>query len=50
MGTEKASGFWKKSRVFEMVLITKDARLFYTSGIKDRISVFYDFSEISVIE
>lgn len=50
MGTEKASGFWKKSRDFEMVLITKDARLFYTSGIKDKISAFYDFSEISVIE
>lgn len=50
MGTEKASGFWKNDRTFEMVMITKDARLFYTDGIKDKISVLYGFSEIYAIE
>lgn len=45
MGKEKAVDFWNKSRDFDMILITKDGKIFYTSGLKQKISVIYDFAE-----
>ena len=45
MGTEKAVKFWKANRDFDMILITKDKRIFYTRPLDERISVLYDFAE-----
>ena len=45
MGTEKAIDFWKTSRDFDMILITKDRKIFYTPGLEQKITVLYDFSE-----
>ena len=45
MGTEKAIDFWKSNRDFDMILITKDKKIFYTSSLDQKISILYDFSE-----
>lgn len=45
MGTEKAVDFWKSNRDFDMILITKDKKIFYTPGLEQKITVLYDFSE-----
>ena len=39
MGTEKAVEFWKSNRDFDMILITKDKKIFYTPGLEQKITV-----------
>ncbi|MEE0887074.1 MAG: FAD:protein FMN transferase [Treponema sp.] len=50
MGTEKAIDFWKSNRDFDMILITKDKRIFFTKSINEKISVLYDFAEKICVE
>ncbi len=50
MGTEKAIDFWKANRDFDMILITKDKRIFYTKPLDEKISVLYDFAEKNCVE
>lgn len=50
MGTEKAVNFWKANRDFDMILITKDKRIFYTKPLDEKISVLYDFEEKICVE
>lgn len=50
MGTENAIRFWKENRDFEMILITKNQKFFYTGGLKDKIAVLFDFEQISVVD
>ena len=50
LGVEKAFDYWKNARDFEMAIITKKSQLFYTAGLKNKISLIYDFDEISIIE
>lgn len=39
MGLDQATEYWRTKRDFEMVLYTEDGELYYTSGLKDRITV-----------
>lgn len=50
MGTENAIRFWKENRDFEMILITENQKFFYTSGLKDKIAVLFDFEQVSVVD
>lgn len=50
MGTEKAIDFWKSNRDFDMILITKDKRIFFTKSINKKISFLYDFTEKICVE
>ena len=45
MGTEKSVDFWKSNCDFDMILITKDTKIFYTPDLEQKITVLYDFSE-----
>ena len=49
MGLDAATDFWKSRRDFETVLITRDKKIYYPRGLKDKIQVLADF-EIFVIE
>ncbi len=50
MGTENAINFWKTNRNFDMILLTKDKRIFFTKTISEKISVLYDFAEKICVE
>ena len=50
MGTEKAVDFWKKSRDFDMILITKDKKILYTQRLEQKINILYDFAEKICVE
>ncbi len=45
MGLEKAIDFWKKHRDFQMIIFTKDEEIFYTKGLEEKITFFFDFSK-----
>lgn len=49
MGQKKAVDFWKKNCNFQMIIITKDKALFYTEGLKNKISACTDFSKVTVL-
>lgn len=50
MGLEKACKYWMEHRDYEMVIITKDQQLYYTTGLKDKLILRYDFSNIFSIQ
>lgn len=50
MGTENAINFWKANHDFDMILITKDKRIFYTKSLDEKISVLDDFAEKICVE
>lgn len=37
LGTEKAIDYWRNEIGFEMILVTEDAQMYYTEGLKDSI-------------
>ena len=50
MGTEKSVDFWRSHRDFDMVLISKDKKILYTSSLAGKISILYDFAEEIAVE
>lgn len=50
MGLEKAIAFWKSEKSFEMVIITKDKKIYYSEGLKDRLWTIFNFAEEVLIE
>lgn len=50
MGSEKAIDFWKTYRDFEAIFITKDGKLIYTSGLKNKITILLDFENVEIAE
>ncbi len=49
MGKDKAIEWWGENGGFDFILITKDKELFYSSGLKDSIQVFYPFDAVYVV-
>lgn len=50
MGTEKAADYWRSHQDFDMILISKDRKIFYTDSLAGKISVIYGFAEEIVVE
>lgn len=50
MGLEKAVDFWKKNQDFEMIIITKDKKLYFTASLKEDLIVKYNFLETNMID
>lgn len=50
MGTEKAADYWRSHRDFDMILISKDRKIFYTDSLAGKISVIYGFAEEIAVE
>lgn len=50
MGTEKSVDFWRSHQDFDMVLISKDKKILYTSSLAGKISILYDFAEEIAVE
>lgn len=50
MGTEKAADYWRSHQDFDMILISKDRKIFYTDSLAGKISVIYSFAEEIVVE
>lgn len=48
LGSEKAFEFWEKHKNFEMIIFTDGQQMIYTSGLKNKLSPLYDFTEIIV--
>lgn len=45
MGLEKASGYWREHRDFDMILITEDGKIYLTEGAKSRFSLNNSYEE-----
>lgn len=50
MGEEKAIDFWRASRDFDFVILTKKKGLIYSESLKSSISILYDFDSIQIVE
>ena len=52
MGEERAKELWRSMGGFEMVLVTEDGRLIITEGLRDRLTVYdqYSFMAVEVTE
>lgn len=50
MGKERAIDFWKQSKDFDFILITKDKELIHSSSITDSLKIIYDFSKIISVD
>lgn len=50
MGTEAACEYWKDHKNFEMIIFTDGQQMIYTSGLKNKLSPLYDFTEITVMD
>lgn len=54
MGSEKATSWWKDLKsteeTFDFVIITKDERLMYNSGLEGKIQILADFSDVIIFK
>lgn len=50
LGLENACKYWKLHQDFEMLIITNDKNLYYTSGLKDKLSLRYDFNNVFIVQ
>lgn len=48
MGLEKATDFWRQYQNFDMILVTEEAEIYLTEGIKERFSLDSSHSSVSV--
>ena len=48
MGEERAKELWRSMGGFEMVLITEDGRIIVTEGLRDKLTVYSQYSSMTV--
>lgn len=48
MGLERAKGYWKQHRGFEMILIMEDGSIYLTEGMKYRFTLNSDYRDMNI--
>lgn len=50
MGKDKAIDFWRSTRDFDFVILTKNKELIYSEPLKDSLTLLYDFESVQIAD
>lgn len=50
MGAESSIKYWKQHRDFDLIVITNENQIFYTTGLKGKIQFMHHFDQVTLVE